>query len=137
VALAGALKSYQASLAIRWKLAEAALTNSPWQRDLSISDLTIGYTFCTQADLAGTLKNRQADLAITQSLAQSNPANATWHRPDQHGRHTSGTEGPRRRLEVLPGGPRHLPKGSPRQAPPSAMAHAGVRNASAVLERDV
>jgi hypothetical protein len=87
VALSGALKSYQASLAIRWTLTEADLTNSPWQRDLSIRVLTIGKTFCTQADLAGTSKNHQADLA-TQSLAQSNPASATWHHDLCFGRPT-------------------------------------------------
>ena len=51
--LAGALKSYQDSLAIRDRLAKSDPGNAGWQRDLSVSYNNIGYVQKAQGDLAG------------------------------------------------------------------------------------
>ena len=78
--LAGALKSYRDSLAIRGQLAQSDPGNTGWQRDLSVSYNKIGNVQVTQGDLAGALKSYRDDLAITDRLARSDPGNAGWQR---------------------------------------------------------
>jgi tetratricopeptide (TPR) repeat protein len=78
--LAGALKSYRDSLAIRERLAKSDPANAEWQRDLSVSFNNIGNVQVAQGDLAGALKSYSDDLAIAERLAKSDPANAEWQR---------------------------------------------------------
>ena len=53
--LAGALKSYRDSLAIRERLAQSDPGNADWQRDLSVSYDRAGDVQVAQGDLAGAL----------------------------------------------------------------------------------
>ena len=76
--LAGALKSYQAVMSIRQKLAATDPSNSEWQRDLSVSHDRIGDTQSAQGDLAGALKSYQAGMTIRQKLAAADPSNSGW-----------------------------------------------------------
>ncbi len=76
--LAGALKSYQASMAIRQKLAASDASNSGWQRDLSVSHNKTGDTQSVQNELAGALKSYQAGMTIRQKLAASDASNSEW-----------------------------------------------------------
>ncbi len=78
--LAGALKSYQAELAIMERLAKSDPGNALWEHDLSVSYNTIGDVQVAQGDLAGALKSYQASLAIAERLAKSDPGNAGWQR---------------------------------------------------------
>ena len=78
--LAGALKSYRDSLAIRDRLAQSDPGNAQWQRDLGISNERIGDVLVAQGDLADALKSYQAKQAIIDRLAQSDPGNAGWQR---------------------------------------------------------
>ncbi len=55
--LAGALKSFQDSLAIRDKLAKSDPGHAGWQRDLAVSYEKIGDVQKAQGDLAGALKS--------------------------------------------------------------------------------
>jgi hypothetical protein len=65
---------------ISQKLAATDPSNAGWQRDLAISEETIGDTLSAQGNLAGALKSYQADLAISQKLAAADPSNAEWQR---------------------------------------------------------
>jgi tetratricopeptide (TPR) repeat protein len=78
--LAGALKSFRESLAIRERLAQSDPGNAGWQRDLSISMSKVGNVQLAQGDLAGALKSYRDSLAIFERLAQSNPGNTRWQR---------------------------------------------------------
>jgi tetratricopeptide (TPR) repeat protein len=78
--LAAALTSYQASLAIRDRLAKADPGNAGWQRDLSVSQEKIGDVQQAQGDLAAALTSYQASLAIRDRLAKADPGNAGWQR---------------------------------------------------------
>ena len=78
--LAGALKAYQDSLAIRDRLAKSDPGNAGWQRDLSVSYDKVGDVKTAQGDLAGALKAYQDSLAIADRLAKSDPGNAGWQR---------------------------------------------------------
>ena len=76
--LSAALKSYQASMEIRRKLAERDPGNAQWQRDLSVSHNKIGDVQSAQGDLGGALKSFQADMEIARKLAERDPGNAQW-----------------------------------------------------------
>ena len=78
--LAGALKSYRDSLAIRDRLAKSDPGNAGWQRDLSVSYNKVGDVQVAQGDLAGALKSYRDSLAIRDRLAKSDPGNAGWQR---------------------------------------------------------
>jgi tetratricopeptide (TPR) repeat protein len=78
--LAGALKSFSDSLAIRDRLAQSDPGNAGWQYDLGISNERIGDVQVAQGDLAGALKSYRAKFAIIDGLAQSDPGNAGWQR---------------------------------------------------------
>ena len=60
--LTAALESYQASLAIRERLARADPGNAGWQRDLSVSHERIGDVLVEQGNLTAALESYQADL---------------------------------------------------------------------------
>jgi hypothetical protein len=74
------LTSYQASLAIAERLAQADPGNAGRQRDLSIPHERIGDVQRAQGDLAAALTSYQASLAIRERLAQADPGNAGWQR---------------------------------------------------------
>jgi predicted negative regulator of RcsB-dependent stress response len=76
----GALKAYQAGLAIAEALAGRDPANTEWQRDLSVSHNKIGDVLVAQGDRDGALKAYQAGLAIAETLARRDPANAEWQR---------------------------------------------------------
>ena len=76
----GALKAYQAGLAIAETLARRDPANTEWQRDLSVSQNKIGDVLVAQGDRAGALKAYQAGLAIRETLARRDPANTQWQR---------------------------------------------------------
>ena len=75
-----ALASYQASLAIRDRLAKSDPGNAGWQRDLSVSYEKVGDVQVAQGNLPAALASYQASLAITDRLAKSDPGNADWQR---------------------------------------------------------
>ena len=78
---AGALKSFQAALAIRERLAASDPRNTQWQRDLSRSFGRIGDVQSAQGDTTGALKSYQATLAVVdERLAASDPRNSLWQR---------------------------------------------------------
>ena len=78
--LAGALKPYRDSLAIRDRLAKSDPGNAGWQRDLSVSYERVGDVEVAQGDLAGALTSYRDSLAIFDRLAKSDPGNAGWQR---------------------------------------------------------
>ena len=78
--LAGALTSYNDSLAIIDRLAKSDPRNAGWQYDLGISNERIGGVQVAQGDLAGALKAYRDSLTIRDRLAQSDPGNAGWRR---------------------------------------------------------
>ena len=76
--LAGALKSYRDSVAIREKLSKQDPGNAGWQRELSVSYNNVGDVQRDQGDLAGALKSYRDTLAILEKLAKQDPGNAGW-----------------------------------------------------------
>ncbi len=78
--LPAALKSYQASMRIRERLAQADAGNAEWQRDLSVSHEKIGDVQVPQGNLAGALESYRASMRIRERLAQADPGNAGWQR---------------------------------------------------------
>jgi tetratricopeptide (TPR) repeat protein len=78
--LAGALKSYNDSLAIADRLAKSGPGNAGWQRDLSVVYEKLGDVQKAQGDLARALKSYNDGLAIRDRLAKSGPGNAGWQR---------------------------------------------------------
>ena len=74
--LPAALTSYQASLAIRDRLAKSDPANAGWQRDLSVSYEKVGNVRVAQGNLPEALTPYQASLAIADRLAKSDPDNA-------------------------------------------------------------
>jgi tetratricopeptide (TPR) repeat protein len=75
-----ALTSYQASLAIRERLAKSDAGNAGWQRDLSVSYGKVGNVQVAQGNLPVALSSYQASLAIMERLAKSDAGNAGWQR---------------------------------------------------------
>lgn len=78
--LSEALKSYQASLAIREHFAKLGPNASGWQHGLATSDAKIGDVQVALGNLPEALKSFQASLAILQSLVKSQPGNTGWQR---------------------------------------------------------
>ena len=78
--IAGALKSYEADLAIADQLAKSDPGNAGWQRDLSVSYNKIGDVQVAQGDLAGALKSFQDSHAIRDKLAKADPGHTGWQR---------------------------------------------------------
>ena len=78
--LAAALTSYQATLDIISRLAEAAPGNAGWQRDLSVSHDRMGDAQRAQGDLAAALTSYRASLALRERQAKADPGNAGWQR---------------------------------------------------------
>ena len=71
--LTAALDAYNASLAIRERLAEADPGNAGWQRDLSVSHDRIGDVLRAQGNLTAALDAYNASLAIRERLAEADP----------------------------------------------------------------
>ena len=110
--LAGALKSYRDSLAIRDRLAKSDPGNAGWQRDLSVSYDKVGDVQVAQGDLAGALKSYRDSLAIRDRLAKSDPGNAGLAARSvgvvrQDRRRAGGAGRPCGRAELLPRRPCH------------------------------
>jgi tetratricopeptide (TPR) repeat protein len=78
--LPAALTSYQASFAIRDRLAQSDPGNAGWQRDLAVSYDRVGDVQKAQGNLPAALTSYQAELAIADRLAKSDPGNAGWQR---------------------------------------------------------
>ncbi|MFI5459384.1 MAG: tetratricopeptide repeat protein [Isosphaerales bacterium] len=77
---AGALKAYQAALAICERLATQDPSNAEWHHDLSVSHEKVGGVLVAQGDMAGALKAYRTSLAICERLATQDPSNARWQR---------------------------------------------------------
>ena len=75
-----ALAAFEASLAIRERLAARDPANTQWQRDLSVSHGKIGDVRVAQGDLPAALAAFDASLAIDERLAALDPANTQWQR---------------------------------------------------------
>ena len=110
--LAGALKSYRDSLAIRERLAQSDPGNARWQRDLSVSYEKVGDVQMAQGDLAGALKSYRDGLAISRAAgairSRQRRLAARSVGVVQQGRRRAGGAGrPCRRAQVLPRRPRH------------------------------
>ncbi len=75
-----ALTSYQASDAIRGRLATADPGNAGWQRDLSVSHNRIGDVQRAQGDLVAALTSYQASHDLFERVAAADPGNAGWQR---------------------------------------------------------
>jgi hypothetical protein len=76
--LPAALTSYQASRAIRERLAKSDPGNAGWQRNLSLSYDRVGDVQVAQGDLPPALTSYQASRGIRERLAKSDPANVGW-----------------------------------------------------------
>ena len=70
--------SYQASLAIRERLAKDDPGNSVWQRDLFICHQRIGDVQLARGDARAALAGYRASLEIVARLAGADPGNAGW-----------------------------------------------------------
>jgi tetratricopeptide (TPR) repeat protein len=77
---AGALQTFEASMAIVRQLAERDPANPQWQRDLSVAYRSIGKMRVTQGELVAALEAFEESMAIAQQLAGRDPANAQWQR---------------------------------------------------------
>lgn len=76
--LAGALKSYRDSFAIRDRLAKSDPKNLVWQSRLAWSYDKIGDMQKARVDLARALKSYRDSLAIREGLAASDRSNTDW-----------------------------------------------------------
>ena len=65
--LAGALKSYEDSLAIAGRLAKADPSNTHWQEGLSVIYIALGDVLLAQGDLAEAAKSYQDSLATAEA----------------------------------------------------------------------
>lgn len=81
--LAGALKAYRESLAVRQRLAAADPSNAGWQRDLSYSFTLIGQVLMRQEQWREALPWLEQSLEIDERLAALDPTNATWRQDVQ------------------------------------------------------
>jgi tetratricopeptide (TPR) repeat protein len=75
--LAGALKSYRDSLAIRDRLAKSDPGNAGWQRDLSLSYAHLACAFRKGGDKTKALDALRQGLAIMVRMTSLSPNNAT------------------------------------------------------------
>jgi tetratricopeptide (TPR) repeat protein len=76
--LQAARNAYQASLAIRERLAGA--DSAGWQRGLSVSRVGVGDMMQAQGNGSGTLADCRAAHAIFKRLVKADPGNAQWQR---------------------------------------------------------
>jgi tetratricopeptide (TPR) repeat protein len=76
--LAGALKSYEANLAIAKRLAKSDPGNAGWQRDLSVSFRNFASVHRQSGDKAKALDFLRQGQAIMARLTKLSPDNATW-----------------------------------------------------------
>jgi hypothetical protein len=77
---AGALREYQASLALKERLVQQDPDNVEWQRGLAISHERVGDVLLAQGDRARALREYQTSLARSERLAQQDPGNVEWQR---------------------------------------------------------
>ena len=77
--LAAALASYQASLAIAERLAQADPGNADWQRDLALSYGRVAIVKAQQGARNDALSALQQGREIVARLSQQSPDNATLH----------------------------------------------------------
>jgi tetratricopeptide (TPR) repeat protein len=77
--LSAALTSYQASLAIRDRLAKADPGNAGWQRDLSVSYEKIGDVHTDRGDTLQAIAAFDRALRIYRELQAHNPADIQSH----------------------------------------------------------
>jgi tetratricopeptide (TPR) repeat protein len=78
--LAGALKSYNDSLAIRVRLAKSDPGNAGWQRDLSVSYARLARAFKENGKTEKALDALRQGQAIISRLTAMSPENAVWKR---------------------------------------------------------
>jgi tetratricopeptide (TPR) repeat protein len=78
--LGKAIDAYNASMAIRERLADADPTNTGLQRDLSVSHNKIGDVLRAQGDLAKAIDAYNASMAIRERLADADPTNTGLQR---------------------------------------------------------
>ena len=78
--LAGALKSYGDSLAIRDRLARSDPGNAGWQRDLSVSYSKLASAFRKAGENAKALDALRQGRAIMVRMTGLSPDNAVWKR---------------------------------------------------------
>jgi tetratricopeptide (TPR) repeat protein len=78
--LAGALATYEATLATAQALAAQDPSVTEWQRDLSVSFNKIGDVQSARGNLDGALQAYQDGLEIAEKLAAQDPGNAGWQR---------------------------------------------------------
>ena len=71
-------ESYRESLAIIDRLATSDLSNTTWQRDMSVSYDKIGDVQMAQGDLAGALASYGDSVNVRKKLTISDPSNADW-----------------------------------------------------------
>ncbi len=76
--LSAALTSYQASLAIRERLAKADPGNAGWQRDLSVSYAKLAVVLRKRGAAADALSALRQGQAIIARMTQVSPDNAVW-----------------------------------------------------------
>jgi tetratricopeptide (TPR) repeat protein len=76
--LPAALASYQASLAIRDRLAKSDPGNAGWQRDLAVSYSKLGDVFAKQGKGEDALQNYRLALAIMERLSAVDATNLQW-----------------------------------------------------------
>ena len=76
--LAGALRAFRESLAVRERLAAADPSNAGWQRDLSVSLTQMAQLHERQGDRAEALRHAEASFRIDERLASMDPTNVTW-----------------------------------------------------------
>ena len=74
--LAGALKAYEESLAIRERLAKLQPANADWQRDLAITYARIAWVLTQRGEKAAALKQFRQGRAILVALIEKAPGNA-------------------------------------------------------------
>jgi tetratricopeptide (TPR) repeat protein len=78
--LAGALKSYRDSLAIRDRLAQSDPGNAGWQRDLSVSHAKVADALGKMGNGAEALAALRRGHAIMLRMTALSPDNVQWKR---------------------------------------------------------
>lgn len=78
--LPAALGAFQASHAIRVRLATADPNSPDLQRDVAVSHIKIGEVMASQGNLPGALAAFQAGLSIDERLVAMDPGNTDWQR---------------------------------------------------------
>ena len=76
--LPAALESFCAAREIRQALVMRDRSNTGWQRDLSVSHITVGEVLVAQGDLPAALAEFRAGMEIAQTLAAHDRTNVQW-----------------------------------------------------------